>query len=245
MQTIAWFRQEVRGLFNFLLPPACALCLEPLTPPDPDSFCPSCLDKIPRLEKTCCPICALPHPDDAGSAHHCQACLLEKRSSFTGVVALGPHQDLLRDAVHRFKYRNDINLDRPLGNLLAAKVRDTGHAIDLIVPVPLHKRKLSKRGYNQSALIARQVSRTLELPTTNSLLSRTHQGAIQKEMRARDRTRNVRGLFTCSRNLHKENILLVDDVMTTGATARECSRTLLAAGASSVRVAILSRAPLK
>ncbi len=244
MQATAWLKREVHGLFNWLLPPACALCLEPLDPPDPDRFCPTCIAQIPPLDEPRCPICALPYPAAAGGGHRCQSCLQEKRVSFSGVTALGAHQDLLRDAVHRFKYRNDINLDRPLGKMLARALEPSAAKFDLLVPVPLHQSKLRQRGYNQSMLIARQLSRTLQLPMASDLLRRKDSAAVQKEMAARDRAKNVRGIFTCSRPLSQRSILLVDDVMTSGATARECSRTLLAAGAASIHVAVLSRAPL-
>jgi ComF family protein len=244
MHATTWLRHELHGLFNFLLPPACALCQEPLDPPDPDTLCLTCCDSFPPQTEPHCPVCALPYPADTGPAHHCQNCLQHKKS-FSGVTPLGPFEGPLREAVHRFKYRGDINLDRPLGNMLARKLGNTSPCFGMIVPVPLHPIKLRQRGYNQSTLIARQLARALKIPLVRDLLIRNKQGATQKEISARDRKKNVRQLFTCTRQLQGESILLVDDVMTTGATARESSKTLLRAGAKAVHVAVLARAPLK
>ena len=120
-----------------------------------------------------------------------------------------------------------------------------GRPFDLIVPVPLHTTKLRQRGYNQPALIAGRLAKTLNIPVQYDLLVRTQQGGTQKETSARDREKNVRKLFACTRQLQGEQVLLVDDVMTTGATARACSRSLLKNGAATIHVAVLARAPLR
>lgn len=245
MHTMPWLQQATRAMFNLLLPPACALCLKALTPADPDFFCHSCRDQIQPLQKPYCPRCALPYPTETGDGHFCQTCLQEKKAAFSGVTTIGPYQGLLRDAIHRFKYRNDINLDRPLGSLLSRKVEYTIRPVDLVVPVPLHKIKLRQRGYNQSTLLARQIAKQLKWTFVGDLLVRTRPDPPQKELAARDRTKNVKNAFALQRQLADERVLLVDDVMTTGATARECARTLAAAGAASVDVAVLARAPLR
>jgi ComF family protein len=245
MHIMPWLQQATRDMFNILLPPACALCLEALTPPDPDFFCNSCRDLILPLQKPCCPRCALPYPSATGTGHFCQSCLQEKTIKFNSVTAAGPYEGLLRDAIHRFKYRNDINLDRPLGCLLARKVGNAVHPTSLVIPVPLHESKLRQRGYNQSALLAKQIAKQLKWPLAGDLLVRTRPDPPQKELAARERTKNVKNTFALQRQLAGESILLIDDVMTTGATARECARILRASGATTVDVAVLGRAPLR
>jgi len=245
MSANRFFLRELRGLFDFLLPPACALCLTPLVPPDPNTFCSACNADLPKLAAAHCPLCALPYPTDADLGHHCQNCLQHGTALFSGVTPLGPFEGILREAIHRFKYRGDINLDRPLGHLLADKLRQAGQAQGLIVPVPLHAAKLRQRTYNQAGLIASRLAKALDLSVTEDLLVRRQEGATQKEISARDREQNVKRLFTCTRPVGGKHILLVDDVMTTGATARACSRTLLANGAASVHIAVLARAPLR
>ena len=245
MQKIFGFRHEVRSLFNYFLPPACALCLEPLLPPDPDSLCQNCTTQIVPIKRSSCPRCALPYPAEYENDHYCQTCLLEKKPLFTGVTSVGHYDGVLRDAIHRFKYRNNINLDRPLATMLADRLDREHVDCDLVLPVPLHRNKLRQRTYNQSALLARQLSRRINTPALLNLLERTKQTPPQQGLSARDRLQNVKGSFALRERLHGESILLVDDVMTTGATARECARTLLKGGAGSIYIAILARAALQ
>ncbi len=240
-----WLRQEVCGLLDLLLPPACGLCLTRLDPPDPDAFCPACSENILPLPSPRCPRCALPYHPGAGNDHHCQTCLQESRPVFSGVVAVGPYEGLLREAIHRFKYRNDINLDRPLARMLADRIISANVPVDLVLPVPLHRDRLVQRSYNQSALLAKRIARALGAAYRFDRLARIRQGAPQKEMAARERSENVKKSFALRQPLAGERVLLVDDVMTTGATVRECARTLLAGGAASVHVAVLARASLR
>ena len=245
MHKISWLRHEVRSLFNYLLPPACALCLEPLLPAEPDSLCQNCTTQIIPLKRSSCPRCALPYPSKYDGDHFCQTCLLEKKPLFTGVTSVGYYDGLLRDAIHRFKYRNNINLDRPLAAMLTDLLNQKDICCDMVIPVPLHRNKLRQRTYNQSALIARKLAHRMNLPVKLNLLKRIKQAPPQQSLSARDRLQNVRGAFTLDKKLHDQSILLVDDVMTTGATARECARTLLKGGAGSIQIAILARAALR
>ena len=245
MQIPGWLRREARDLFNFLLPPACALCLKPLDPPDPDALCQNCLDRIILRQHPSCPRCALPYPLDSGPDHLCQTCLLEKRVSFSSVTTIGHYDGLLRDAIHRFKYRDNIHLDRPLAALLAGLLRRDNPVFDLIIPIPLHRSKLRQRTYNQSALLARQLAKQLKLPLELDLLERSKTAPPQQGLSARDRHINIRDSFKLDHKLSGESILLIDDVMTTGATAREASKVLIKGGASDVHLAVLARASLR
>jgi len=160
---------------------------------------------------------------------------------FLSVNAVGVYETGLRKAVHRFKYEGVHDLDRPLGNLLF-QTMETTPAPDLVVPVPLHPQRLRQRTYNQSLLLARELAGHLSRPVSTDLLHRVRDTPQQQGLRARERAKNLRHAFVCQRPLDGERILLVDDVMTTGATATACSQVLLNAGASEVRVAIAGRA---
>jgi ComF family protein len=159
------------------------------------------------------------------------------------VHAVGPYAGTLQEAIQRFKYHGQLPLARPLGELLASSVRHGATARpDLVVPVPLHVSRLRARGYNQSRELARHLGHQLKVPVAVDLLRRTRATAPQQELDAAARGSNVAGAFAVSGRLPGRRILLVDDVLTTGATARECAGALRKAGAASVEVAVLGRA---
>lgn len=242
MSVREWLRAELFGLFNLLFPPACSLCGADLDVGSLQLFCPDCLAGIRPLTSPCCPRCSLPYLTDAGTDHLCEACLRES-PPFSGVMAAGVYERTLRLAVHHFKYRGTIGLDRPLGLLLALALEQKGTELpDLVIPVPLHRSRLRERTFNQSLLLARVVGRQLGVPVAARLLVRSRPTPPQQGLKAEIRHRNLKGAFALRKSLSGERVLLVDDVLTTGATARECSKVLLEGGAEEVRVAVLARA---
>jgi ComF family protein len=238
-------RREFSGLIDLLFPAACPLCGILLSGQRAASFCPSCLCGIHSVTSPRCPRCLLPYPVEEGTDHLCQSCLLDP-PPFQGVSSVGLYEDTLREAVHRFKYQGKFILDRPLGGLLAEVLEnvDPGFSPDLLVPVPLHPSRLRRRGYNQSLLLARVLGRRWKKPVPTRLLVRRRPTPSQLGLKAADRRRNLKGAFEVRSSVEGKKVLLIDDVMTTGATARECACTLLAAGAEEVRVAVLGRARL-
>ncbi len=241
---MAW--RWLRGwsaLLDLFLPPACALCGKTLASAAEPQLCPTCLSDIPPLGPASCRRCALPYPAENGSDHLCQSCLLQP-PPFARVVTAGIYDRALRQAIHRFKFDGAIGLDRPLAHLLARVLGEAPeNAFDLLVPVPLHPARLRHRTYNQSLLLGRELSRLTGLPLRSELLRRLRPTPPQQGLDAEERRRNLRGAFAAPKPLHGQRILLLDDVLTTGATARECSSVLLDAGASEVSVAVLARAP--
>jgi ComF family protein len=148
----------------------------------------------------------------------------------------------LKQALQRFKYAGAVELDRPLAKLLAARIpSDSG--IDLIVPVPLHPSRLRQRGYNQSLLLARVLAHNLQIPLNQTILRRVVDSHSQQGLGARQRSQNLRAAFSGTGRLDGLSILLVDDVMTTGATVSVCTRALLDIGAISVKISVIARAP--
>jgi len=127
--------------------------------------------------------------------------------------------------------------------MLAAAV-DCGWRPGLVVPVPLEPHRLRQRGYNQALLLARELARQLGGECDQKILRKTRKTAAQHELPAQVRRSNLSGVFAASSAVQGQKILLVDDVMTTGATVDACSRALVAAGAVEVRVAVLARSPL-
>jgi ComF family protein len=233
-------RREFSGLLDLLLPPACPLCGHEQRR---DGLCPDCLRGFHPIVTPCCPRCFLPYPAEEGTDHLCEACLREE-PSFAWAQALGVYEETLRKAIQHFKYQGAVNLDRPLGLLLAAALEEKAGRFrpDLLIPVPLHQTRLRERTFNQSLLLARVLGKRWHAPVTARFLARIRATPPQQGLKAQIRRHNMKGAFALRGNVAGKRILLVDDVLTTGATVRECSRVLLEGGAAEVAVAVLGRA---
>jgi len=237
-----WLRQEIRGLWDLLFPSSCPSCGVPLAT-GPARFCPLCRDGILPLQSPRCPSCWLPYPTDEGTDHPCEACLRDP-PLFSAIRAAGIYGGTLQKAIQQFKFERAIHFDAPLAGLLAEVLesRPLSSLPDLIVPVPLHPCRLRQREYNQSHLLAKRLAQLIQVPMASRQLLRTKPTPPQQTLPAKERRKNLRRAFAMAKPLSGEKILLVDDVLTTGATARECSRTLLDGGAGDVTVAVLARA---
>jgi ComF family protein len=157
--------------------------------------------------------------------------------------SVAPHTLALRHAVHALKYEGLRVLSEPLGTLLAACWQAQGITVDLVLPVPLSRARERERGYNQSALLARAMAGQLALPCPGRLLVRQRNTRSQVGLSAQERWDNVWGAFAChSAELGGQRVLLVDDVLTTGATLQACAAALRQAGASEVWALTLTRA---
>jgi ComF family protein len=153
----------------------------------------------------------------------------------------------LREAIGLFKFHGAVHLDRPLAGFLAHRLEDVrqNYRPELLIAVPLHRRRLQMRTYNHALLLARELGRLWRIPSPARMLRRIRPTAPQQGLPADLRRRNLKGAFALQHRLHGERVLLVDDVFTTGATVRECAATLLAGGAGQVGVAVLARARLQ
>ncbi|MDE0213831.1 MAG: ComF family protein [Deltaproteobacteria bacterium] len=151
----------------------------------------------------------------------------------------------LRQVIHRFKYGRQASLGKPLGRLMtqASRPWEPASRFDLIIPVPLHPRRLRWRGFNQSVLLGREVGRAWGIPIDPFVLTRKTETAPQSTLSLRERGPNVRGAFAIApgRAVARMRVLLVDDIYTSGATLNECTRVLLRAGAGEVRALTLAR----
>ena len=233
-----------RALLDFFLPPKCPLCGSPLDPPSGERPCSSCLSQIRFFSSPLCPRCGIGFSSPSDPNHLCSRCL-KGEWSFGQARAVGPYEGRIREAISRFKFGGAAHLARPLGALLAqcAGSEFPPSTVDLVIPVPLHPRRLRERGFNQSLLLARQVSRRQAIPLNFTALRRLRQTQPQTQLSAAERQKNVRGAFGVEvpEAVEGRKILLVDDVFTTGATVQECTESLLDCGAQEVHVLTLAR----
>jgi ComF family protein len=233
----------LEALFDLLFPPSCASCDARLGPRAPEPFCEGCALSVDRLAAPFCLRCGVPF-DAAGPSHCCGRCL-RRPPPYTLARAPFLYGGALQDAIHRYKYEGHWTLARPLGQLLTGAILDLDpQSFDLVVPVPLHPRRLAERGFDQAVPLARAVARRHRLSLALRALRRTRPTTPQALLSGLARRRNVQNAFSVPRPREIEGlrVLLVDDVLTTGATAAACARALLAAGATAVGVLTLARA---
>jgi ComF family protein len=182
---------------------------------------------------------------DLVTGPRCGACRA-RRAPYAYARAAAPFGDVVREALHALKFGGKRAMAVPLGDLLAeagATLLPAGPA-DLLVPVPLHPRRQRERGFNQAALLAERVGRVWGRPVMASALVRTMATPPQTELSGEARRRNVRGAFAVvrPRQVAGRRVLLIDDVMTTGATVEACAAPLRGAGAAEVGVLTVARA---
>ena len=232
-------RKTAIRLLEALLPPACPFCGQTLQTED-SLFCSTCRVDIRPLPPGRCNCCALPFQGLSDSPHLCGRCSV-KPPAFQKVFAVGLYEGTLRQAIHKFKFSDRIGLDVALARLLNQGIAEDEH-FDLIVPVPLSRKGLRQRGYNQSLLLARQVGRFRKTPVAERLLAKVRETEPQHALSAREREKNLHGAFALRGTVADKRVLLVDDVMTTGATLEACSLVLVGGGAREVRAAVVGRA---
>jgi len=232
-----------RSLGGLLLPPRCGLCRAFLDPERPGpGICPRCLEEAAFGTSQLCPRCGGPSDRSPRGQRLCPSCRLTP-PPFTKAAAVGPFQDPLAEAIKELKYNRRVELAIPLGRLLAGLLPADGwpDRFDLILPVPLHPSRIRERGFNQAALLAARL--TGRGPLVKNLLLRTRPTRPQVELDGRARRINVAGAFALENpgRVRGRTVLLVDDVVTSGATVGECARILRRAGARGIYILTIAR----
>lgn len=225
-----------RAVLDFVLPPRCAGCGDITETP---GLCAPCFAKVDWLATGCCERCAIPlEATEQGTCLACEAA----PPLIAASRAVTRYDDLTRSLVLRLKYGRRVGLVRYMGGAMARRVGELERGT-LIAPVPLHRGRLWKRGFNQAGLLAREVGRLGRADVAVDLLQRTRATPPMGKLTPVQRQKSVRGAFRVNprHDVLGRTILLVDDVRTSGATLEACAKALLAAGAGRVEAILWAR----
>ncbi len=231
--------RKVWSLLNLILPEQCPICNRPSDNLKTSPMCSCCWDLIRAGgSKRRCLRCGIAL--DTTYDTSCLECIKDP-PFYEKVYVFGDYDGHLREAIHYMKFHGRKNLSKVLGNLLG--MLDIP-AVDAIIPVPLGRRRLVQRGFNQSYLLARRLSVISSVPVLDDLLLKKTETPPQSLLSRQERLRNQRGSFSLNPNYQKipRRVALVDDVVTTTATVNECARVLKKAGVKEVYVIALARA---
>ena len=236
-------RRLLRAALDVVLPPRCVDCRSAVD--RQGGLCPQCWKKLSFIEGTVCAVCGYPVEVDPGRDALCGTCA-HRRPSFAKARSALRYDDASRELILAFKHGDRTELAPTFGTWMSRCGADLLSRSDVVVPVPLHWRRLFRRRYNQAALLARSVAAARrDVSVLPDALRRLNNDPSQVGRNATARRDNVRSAFGVSphatRVLRNSRALVVDDVFTTGATVESCARTLLAAGAAEVSVLTLGR----
>lgn len=225
---------KLKGVvLDFLFPQWCIGCGK-----EGEFLCASCRQALPRIVSPLCPKCGRPQSNGV----LCHGCV-SGQTEIDGIRSPFRFETVIRQAVHQLKYRNLRALAQPLAELMRDYLVNNPIPGEVLVPVPLHRKRLRERGYNQSRLLARELGKLIELPVMDDCLIRHHSDSPQaRAATVEERRRNVTGAFSCrDRRLRDKQVLLIDDVSTSGATFSACASVLKSAGVNSVWGLVLAR----
>lgn len=240
-------QQILDSLLNLFYPDVCFICAAPITYRRDRGVCANCLDKAVSLQikPPVCPSCGLPMPGfEPGSDFLCGECIL-RPPAFSGARSFGYYRGELGRLIQGLKFHKRRTLAEILGPFLVVAFDETWRrdTFDMVVPIPLHPERRRSRGYNQAELLARSLAHRIGIPVDNRVLIRNRSTLPQVGLTDVQRLANVRNAFRCidSRRISGRRILLIDDVMTTGATAASASSAFMKNGALRVSVLTLAR----
>lgn len=230
------------ALLDMLLPGRCLHCHKII--PNAGALCDTCWPQMPFITEPVCAACGYPFEYDLGPGTLCLSCLAV-RPPFNQARAFLRYDDFSSRPILAFKHGDRTDIAKPFASWLANHARQLINRADVLVPVPLHWTRLWHRRYNQAALLAIEIARMVGKPYLADTLQRHKRTESQGRKSRSERERNVRGAFTLHprrrARVEGKSVLLVDDVMTTGATIDACSRLLLKGGARQVDVLTLAR----
>lgn len=220
-------------LLDFLIPPACSICNQAVD--ETATLCPDCFGEIKFITPPYCKICGRPFEFDIMGECVCAECL-KKRPLFLQARSAVQYNDMSKKILLPFKHADRLDLVPLMVKLMRRAADELMPDADVIIPVPLHWSRRLKRQYNQSALLVGKLAKLYHKTFSPCVLKRTRATPSQGHLSPDERKRNVTGAFVVAKPelVAGKRVLLVDDVLTTGATANECTKVLLKAGATQV-----------
>jgi len=243
---------------NIVFPPKCFKCGFPLSGSESESICLSCSKQIVLIKPPFCEVCGKPfyfqYDLPTENSYCCGSCRTETHD-FDKARSLGKYEGIFKEALINYKYKGRRELLKDIIKFFfqtqnnncfipLKRTTDKTDGMDFILYVPLHKKKLRTRGFDQAFLIAKEISKLSNIPLKRDLLFKKKETTSQAALKRQIRINNLKGAFAVrdSNSLEEKNILLVDDVITTGATVNECSKILKQNGANRIEVFSLARA---
>jgi ComF family protein len=235
-------------LIDIIYPPRCHICNQFLSPDERISssfqLCNDCFSSLTPITHPMCTICGMPFPDSTGLDHLCENCL-RKKPWYDFLKSPYIYSGPIMESIQKFKYNAETHLASSLGHLLSSFVKEwiPNRKDFVIVPVPLHKKRLKERGFNQSLLLAKALASDLGNQLDYLSFIRKRYTQAQTGLKREARRKNVKDAFSIidPANFKDKKILLVDDVFTTGYTLNECARILKKSGATQVICITLAR----
>ncbi|HEY3863790.1 MAG TPA: ComF family protein [Verrucomicrobiae bacterium] len=230
-------KSALDAALNFVYPPVCQICRDERAGAREGYVGGACWSGVRFVTPPFCDRCGLPYDGDIKGEFRCGNCA-ELEFGFSFARSAVRANAMMLEVIHRYKYQRALWFEPFLADLLqrAAQPALAGQGWDLIVPVPLHPLKLRQREFNQAERLARCLGRSLGLPVNTKAVRRVQFTETQTKLSRPRRAANVSGAFAPGQKLDGQKVILVDDVMTTGATTSACARTLRKAGASDVCV---------
>lgn len=237
------------NLLDIIYPQRCHICMDFLddTHRENPDLCNTCFTSFKDITHPFCSICGIPFKSKVEEDHLCEKCLV-KRPFYDEIRAPYLYEESLMKAIQRMKYSGKSYIVKSVGPLLGIFAKKWINDITedmIIIPVPLHKKRLKQRGFNQSVLLAKVISPMLSVETDFFTLKRIKHTDSQTGLNLKQRKKNMKGAFEVSgkKNIKDKKIILVDDVATTGNTINECARVLKKAGCKKVSGLVLARTP--
>ena len=232
------FSNYLRAIRNLLFPCLCLCCEKKISQ---GYLCRECEEKIVFLSRLRCRYCL--KPLNISSSGSCQECS-KKLYPYQKLISATAYKEPMMSLIHLFKYKNCDYLAGFLSSLIVKHLGKIGfnpNRYRLIIPVPLHKDKLKIRGYNQAGLLAKLLSNHFKIPFRDDIIGNTNIRPSQTKLPKQKREKNVEGVFMAREDLSVKNIILVDDIFTTGSTANACSKALKEKGAGNITIITLSK----